>query len=218
MKLAHRKWWKLFGLALWLALGLGLLKIFNIRWSEWTIERVRETILSFGWKAPLIYLAVFAQPLIPLPGSILAMAAGVAFGAIQGTALAVVAATVRGCGQFLIARALGREAIQSLLKGKLAMIDARIGRNGFQTVFWIRVLPNLPFDIQNLALGVSRVSFRAFALATFVGLVPMLFLWVYLGKSLSNMSQVWGILAALVVFVVFWTLQKYLRQKKAAQS
>lgn len=217
MKPSRRKWWKLFGLVLWMSLGVILLQVFHSRWSDWTIERIRAWILSFGWKAPLVYGLIFAQPLIPLPGSALAMAGGLVFGAVEGTTLAVIAATIRGCGQFLIARALGREAIHSLLKGKLAMIDTQIGRNSFQAVFWLRVLPNLPFDVQNLVLGVSQVSFAAFALATFLGLIPVLFLWVYLGKSLSSINQVWHILGALVVFVAFFVLRKYLQRKKATR-
>ncbi len=211
-----RKWLKLLGLVLWMSLGVVLFQLIRYRWSDWTIDSVRQWILSFGWKAPLIYALIFAQPLIPLPGSAVAMAGGLVFGAVKGTALAVVAGTIRGCGQFLIARALGREAVHSLLKGRLAMIDTQMGKNSFQTVFWLRVLPNLPFDIQNLILGVSRVDFPAFALATFAGLVPVLFLWVYLGKSLSSIKQVWHIMGALVVFVTFFVLRKYLQQKKAA--
>lgn len=211
----HRKWWKFGAMIAWLVGATALLHASGVRWSELTVDQVRQTLLSFGPWSPAVYFVAFAQPLIPLPGSLVAMAGGLAFGIVEGAVLSVAAGTVRACGQFLIARALGREAVEHMLRGHLAHWDRRIGRRAFLTVLLVRIVPSMPFDIQNLALGVSQVPFSPFLFATAIGLVPSLLLWVYLGHTLTDMSRVWQIVLILIVIVSVWLLRQRGRHRAA---
>jgi uncharacterized membrane protein YdjX (TVP38/TMEM64 family) len=146
-----------------------------------------------------------------MPASLVLMAGGLSFGPIAGFLASLIGATLRGCGQFLIAKRCGREAVQTMLKGRWADWDRRIGRHGFWTVFWLRIIPNVPFDFQNFGLGLSNVSFRAFAPATLLGLVPGVFLWVYLGHTLTELRHLWKIIAVLLGILALWALQARLR-------
>ena len=186
-------------------LALFVLVVLGIGWGLRTVgfdvtqispERVKTFMLSFGFWAPAIYLAVYGQPIVPLPASIMTIAGGLAFGPLWGTLAALCGATTRACGQFVIARALGREAVAKLLKGKAASLDAKIGANGFQTVLLIRLIPNFPFDVQNYALGFSRVRFLPFAIGTLLGMIPGSFAFVYLGYSLTDPAQLWKLAVA----------------------
>ena len=175
-----------------------------------TPETVRGFVLSFGVWAPAIYLLAYGQPLVPLPASVMTITGGLAFGPLWGTLAALAGATTRACGQFLIARLLGREAVAALLKGRVASLDARLGRNSFLAVLVIRFVPNLPFDVQNYGLGFSRVRFAPFALATLLGILPWSFAFVYLGYSLIDAANRWklllalGIMAGLLLATGFW--------------
>jgi len=184
----------------------------GFHWSRIDPQHVRSYVQSFGWWAPAIYVLVYAQPVIPLPASVMAMAAGLSFGLVGGLVMAVAAATIRGCGQFLISRALGREAIASMLKGRVAALDQRIGQRGFETVLWMRIVPNVPYDLQNVSLGCSRVAFRSFALATLLGIIPGLFLWVYVGHTLTDGRGLWKIAAGLIGLTVLWYLWRHSRR------
>lgn len=164
-----------------------------------TPERVRTFVLSFGVWAPAIYLLAYGQPLVPLPASVMTITGGLAFGPLWGTLAAVAGATTRACGQFLVARLLGREAVAALLRGRAASLDARLGRNSFLAVLVIRFVPNVPFDVQNYGLGFSRVRFAPFALATLLGILPWSFAFVYLGYSLVDAANRWKLLLALVI-------------------
>jgi len=186
-------------------LGGFILVVLGISWglraagfdvTQISPERVKTFMLSFGFWAPAIYLAVYGQPIVPLPASIMTIAGGLAFGPLWGWLGALAGATTRACGQFVIARALGREAVAKLLKGKAASLDAKIGANGFQTVLLIRLIPNFPFDVQNYALGFSRVRFVPFALGTLLGMIPGSFAFVYLGYSLTDPAQLWKLAVA----------------------
>lgn len=210
--------WLKFGLlvaglacAAWAALALG------IDWTALTAERLRAAVEAWGWWSPVTYFLIYAQPLVPLPTSVMCMAAGLLFGAWWGAALALAGAIARAGGQFLLARTCGRELIQSLLRGRLAHWDARLGRHGFQTVCLIRLVPNLPYDVQNFGLGCSQVPFGAFLLGTIVGLIPGLALWVILGQTLTNPADFWRVLGLLLaVCAVLWLRRR--RQARRGQA
>ncbi len=172
------------------ALGVDLTRI--------TPERVRAFVLSFGMWAPAIYLATYGQPLVPLPASVMTITGGLAFGPLWGTLAALAGATTRACGQFGIARLLGRDAVAKLLRGRAASLNARLGRNSFKTVLLIRLIPNFPFDVQNYWVGCTQVRFIPFAFATVLGLIPWSIAFVYLGYSLTDPAQGWKLVLALL--------------------
>lgn len=201
----------------WVKLTLLLAIVVGVGWAARALgfdlaqispERVRGFVLSFGIWAPIVYLLVYGQPIIPLPASILTITGGLAFGPLWGTLAALTGGTIRACGQFAVARLLGRDTVAKLLKGKVAALDQRIGENGFQTVLLIRVIPNLPFDIQNYGLGFSKVQFVPYAVATFFGMIPGAFAFVYLGYSLTDLRQIWKLLVAILIIVGLIVVQR----------
>ncbi|MBI3323864.1 MAG: TVP38/TMEM64 family protein [Candidatus Omnitrophica bacterium] len=213
----------------WMKLGVFVLVVLGIGWAlralgvdltHVTPERVRGFVLSFGIWAPLVYLAAYGQPLIPLPASVMTITGGLAFGPAWGTLAALVGATIRACSEFAVARLLGREAVAKLLKGKIAALDEKISEHGFRTVLLIRLIPNVPFDVQNYGLGFSQVRFLPYALASFVGMAPGAFAYVYLGYSLTDPKQIWKLVLAILIIVGLffgqraWTSR---RAKPAAQ-
>ncbi len=194
-----------------LIIGLGwILRWLGIDLRQMTPDRIRTFVLSFGVWAPVVYLVAYGQPIVPLPASVMTVTGGLAFGPVWGTAAAVLGATVRACSEFAVARLLGREAVAKLLKGKVAQLDEKIGSQGFKTVLLIRLIPNLPFDVQNYGLGFSRVRFGPYALASFLGMAPGAFAYVYLGYSLTDPKQIWklglaiGLVIALMVGTSVW--------------
>lgn len=211
-------WIKLGGFLLFL-LGVGwVVRMSGLNLTEVTPERVRTLILSFGVWAPLAYLLAYGQPIVPLPASVMALAAGLAFGPLWGTLGALGGATCRACGQFLIARLLGRDAVASLLRGKAASIDQKIGEHGFKAVLLVRLIPNLPFDVQNYALGFSRVRFAPYALATFLGILPGSFAFVYLGYSLTDPQQLRKLVVAVLIIAGLIVTQRQFTRRQRGGS
>jgi uncharacterized membrane protein YdjX (TVP38/TMEM64 family) len=183
-----------------------------------TPERVRDYVLSFGLWAPVIYLAVYGQPLVPLPASLMTITGGLAFGPLWGTLAALGGATARACTQFGVARLLGREAVAKLLKGRVAALDQKIGQNSFKTVLLVRLIPNVPFDMQNYGLGFSQARFLPYAAGTLLGMIPGCFAFVYLGYSLTDPAQVWKLLLALLLIVGLIVLQQRLTRRAPASA
>lgn len=181
-----------------------------------TPEQVRQAIARFGPLAPAAYLATFGQPLVPLPASVLCVAGGLIFGPWWGFLHALGGALVRASGQFLLARHLGRGAVERLLKGRAAALDRRIGERAFRTVLLIRIIPNVPFDVQNVALGVSPVGFGPYVGATALGLSPAVFAFVYLGDALTDGRHLWKFGLALLLVYGLLLLQRARRSRAPA--
>jgi len=197
-----------------LALIYGIFYFFKIDYRSFTPQNVRDKILAFGIWAPVVYIVFYTlRPLILFPASLLTITGGLAFGPVFGTVYTVIGATGCAVAEFLFARTFGRGAVANLVKGRLAKIDEGIERHGFMTVLWIRLIPNVAYDIQNYSLGLTRVHFRDYLLATAVGIIPGTFAFVYLGYSLTNLRQFWKVLLAIGLILGLVGLQRLWRRR-----
>lgn len=214
MKIFKSPWFKVLLVLLFFTLVYMLLRLFHIDYSQITPEKVKEKILSFGIWAPVIYVIFYTlRPLILFPAGVLSMVGGLAFGPVWGLVYVVIGATISGVVEFFIARAFGRDAVAKFIKGKFVNLDQAIERHGFKTVLLIRLIPNVPYDIQNYSLGLTRIKFRDYFLATSLGIIPGSFAFVYLGSSLTNFRQFWKIIIAVLIFIGIYFLQKYLKKR-----
>jgi uncharacterized membrane protein YdjX (TVP38/TMEM64 family) len=195
-----------------------LVRTLHVDFSGMTPERFREIIQGFGIWGPVIYIIFYiARPLILFPASLLSASAGVIWG-VQGFVYLLIAANLSAVGEFFIARYLARDAVEKLLKGKMGNIDAVIEKRGFVTVLLIRLIPNLPWDMQNLGLGLTKVKFRDYFLATFFGIMPGSFALVYFGSSfisvITDPKNIWKVGVAVVLLAGVYVLQNYLKERK----
>ena len=178
------------------------LRALGVTWVDLNPRHVRTRVLAFGAWAPAIYLLVFGQPVVPLPASILLIAAGLAFGPVWGAALALLGALTRAYAQFGLARWVIGDRLARRLKGRLAAFSHAIVEHGFHAVLLVRLVPGVPFDMQNYGFGLSRVRFGPYALATLLGLLPGVVAFAILGDSLIDAHQRWKLGIALVLIAV----------------
>lgn len=192
---------------------MGIFSVFSD--SNISPQVLRNKILRFGMWAPIIYIIFYTlRPLILFPAGLLSIVGELAFGALLGTIYVVIGATISAVVEFFIARAFGRDAVSKFIKGRLLHLDEAIERYGFKTVLLIRLIPNLPYDIQNYSLGLTRVKLKDYFLATFLGIIPGSFAFVYLGYSLTDFRNLWKILSAIMVLASIYLFQSYLKRKR----
>jgi uncharacterized membrane protein YdjX (TVP38/TMEM64 family) len=171
-----------------------------------TVDDLRGFIEISGWAAPLLFVLGYAVATVFLvPGVALTVLGGVLFGAAIGTLLVVVGATLGAVAAFAIARHLGRERVQRVVRGRLRRADEWIGRKGFGTILALRLAPLVPFNALNYAAGLSSVSPRAYAAATAVGIVPGSFAYASLGGALDDPWSP-GFIAALALVLAVGAL------------
>ncbi len=215
----------------WIRLGIivGLmgaaiisLQLAKIDYSGITVERFKDKLVSFGVWGGVIYIVFYIlHPLVLFPASVLSASAGAIWG-IHGLIYLLVGANLSANLEFLIARYFARDAVKRLLQGKLSGFEAALKSQGFFTVLLIRLVPNLPYDIQNLGLGITSVRYRDFFWATLIGIIPGSFALVYFGSSLISVlidpRYIGKIILALIILGGLYGLQRYVNQRRLAKS
>src|SRR4051812_44655663 len=144
-----------------------------------------EWLAHAGPAGVMIYAAVFAVAAVCLvPGSILTVGAGVAYGLVWGTLIASIASALAAMAAFLVARTIARRRVAAWATShpRFAALDAAIGDHGLKLVILVRLSPVIPFNVLNYALGLTRVRLRDYALGSFLGMLPVTVLYVYLGS------------------------------------
>jgi uncharacterized membrane protein YdjX (TVP38/TMEM64 family) len=93
---------------------------------------------------------------------------------------------------FVISRSVARPWIERKMQRNayFLAIDRAIRRKGFLVVLLTRLVMVLPYPALNYTLGLTRVSLRDYALATNIGSIPPLFLFVYLGTTVSDVTAI----------------------------
>src|SRR6266478_3317143 len=134
----------------------------------------------------LIFIGVYAVATVLLvPGSILTLGAGFAFGFWKGF-LAVSAGSTFGAAlAFLVACFFARDKIEAIARQneKFRKIDNAIGKEGAKLIFLLRLSPVIPFNVSNYFYGLTAVKFWPYVLASWTGMIPGAFLYVYIGVA-----------------------------------
>lgn len=160
---------------------------------------VQEYLLSLvtwirdaGWTGVGIFvLAYIAAAVLFLPGSILTLGAGFAYGLGLGSVAVVVAANLGGLLAFFLGRTVARGWVAAKVQSnpRFAVIDEAVGHEGFKIVLLTRLSPIFPFNLLNYAFGVTRVSARDYLLGSLLGMLPGTLMYVYLGSLITNVSE-----------------------------
>jgi len=149
-----------------------------------------QWVNGLGAWGPAAFIAGYALAVVAFaPASLLTLAGGAIFGVGAGVAYVFAAAVIGSSLAFLISRYLARTAIERRLAGneKFAAIDRAVGRQGRWIVFLLRLSPAFPFNLLNYALGLTRVSFADYVVAS-IGMVPGTILYVYYGKLAGDVA------------------------------
>jgi uncharacterized membrane protein YdjX (TVP38/TMEM64 family) len=154
------------------------------------LPRFAAWIDSLGVWGPAAFVTGYAIAVVAfVPASVLTLAAGAIFGLARGVVYVFIAATLGAAAAFLVARYVARGAVERRLAGtpRFAAIDRAVGAEGRKIVFLLRLSPAFPFTLLNYALGLTRVRFADFVLAS-AGMLPGTFLYVYYGKLAGDVA------------------------------
>jgi uncharacterized membrane protein YdjX (TVP38/TMEM64 family) len=172
-------------LALIVGAGAGLAAAaYSLPLAEWTTQ-LADRARSAGAVGVAIFFAAYVVSTVAfLPGSILTLAAGFAYGPLWGIAIVSPASVAGSTCAFLLGRTLLRGWAEARVgaSARVRAIDAAVSREGFKIVLLLRLSPVIPFNALNYALSLSNVSVRTYVLASFLGMLPGTAFWVYLGS------------------------------------
>ena len=156
-------------------------------------QRCIEWIHGLGAWGVVLFVAIYVVVcLVFLPGSALTLAGGYLFGTAMAIAAASLGATLGAVAAFFIGRAIGRQWLEGKLPAhpRLLALDRAIGRQGFRIVALVRLCSFFPYDLMSYLFGLTRVSAGKYILATWLGRLPEIVVWAYLGSNAKEWSDV----------------------------
>ena len=165
--------------------------------GAWTTSLAAQARGTGGTGVAVFFVAYVVSTVALLPGSVLTLAAGFAYGPFWGLAIASPASVVGATCAFLLGRTLLRDWAERKVGGspRMRAIDSAIGREGFKLVLLLRLSPLFPFNVLNYAVSLTPVRTSSYVAASFIGMLPATALFVYLGSlaptaaALSSASQ-----------------------------
>jgi len=204
--------------ALAVVLLLGLLMFAPSLWAEvqrWfglitDREWIRATIQSYGWAAPLVFIGVQIAQVIaaPVPGEATGFIGGYLFGSLLGFIYSSIGLTTGSLINFGIGRFLGERFVRRLIpEEKFERIDRLVNRQGVIAVFFMFVIPGFPKDYLSLALGLTTLPLKVFAILACIGRMPGTLLLSLQGASLYD--QNYALLAIVAVACLVLVLLAY---------
>lgn len=149
-------------------------------------------IRSLGWRGVGIFLVVYTVAVILLlPSSVLTIAAGVIFGGVRGFAISVIASMAGAAISFLLAK-FSSEGWRTRLRRRehFRVLEQAAREDGMRFVILMRLSPLFPFAIINYAMGLARVRTRDYMIGTFIGIIPSILLYIFLGTAAKNLAAV----------------------------
>src|SRR6266496_2938176 len=153
--------------------------------QEW-LRSFNDWVGQMGVSGIFVFIIVYAVATVLLaPGSVLTIGAGFVFGLWKGFLAVSVGATLGASLAFLIARFIARDKIEAIAQRneKFRKIDNAISKQGAKLIFLLRLSPVIPFNLSNYFYGLTGVRFWPYVLASWIGMMPGTFLYVYIGTA-----------------------------------
>jgi uncharacterized membrane protein YdjX (TVP38/TMEM64 family) len=173
-----------------LAAFLALLLCLGLFFPVWQgVVHVLQAVRDAGPAGALLYTAAFVPAaLLLLPSAPLALGAGHAFGAIEGTMIAAVGTSLGATAAFEVGRRVGGDSVRRMLarSRRLSPFTRALENAGFEVVLWLRLSPLVPFYLLNYAFGTTGLRARDYAVATILALVPGCGMYALLGSLLPS--------------------------------
>lgn len=185
--------------------------------AEWLDPGWLETwIKDMGVLAPLAFMLLRAVAIVltVVPNAPLDVVGGVLFGPLRGTVYSLIGSEIGAIACFLLARALGREAINRLLHRDVAFNGRYPQRHMAYIVMFARLEPVFSFALVSYGAGLTGMSLRSFALSTLIGMTPGTVLLNYYGKTLFSSVSLWEqILLGLALVAILLAIPVWIKRK-----
>lgn len=158
--------------------------------AAWVDQNLFTAIAGYA----AIYIVVTA---LSLPGAaIMTLAGGAFFGNLSGLVTVSIASTVGASVAFLVARYLLRDTLRKRYGETVAKIDRGISKDGVFYLATLRLVPVFPFFLINLAMGLTGMKLRTYALVSWAAMLPGTFVYVNAGTQLGQISSTADIVSA----------------------
>jgi uncharacterized membrane protein YdjX (TVP38/TMEM64 family) len=169
-----------------------------------SVDNLRQTLLNHGlWSAVAISggLMIGQAIVAPLPGNVITITNSLVFGPIWGSLLSWFTTIIGASLCFMLAKAFGKPFAEKIIGNSVQKAERFFKTYGLHAMFFVRMMPLVPFDAISYGAGLVGVPFSRFLLATSVGIIPSILLYSYLGGLIAGVYW-WVVISMLTVSLI----------------
>jgi len=145
---------------------------------------VEGAIRNLGFWGPVVHVGLFALgTVLFVPGALFGLAGGVLFGPVWGGVLNLAAATLGATVAFLVARYIAADWIRQRAGARFERLIKGVEAEGWRFVAFTRLVPLIPFNLLNYALGLTRIPVMAYVLTSVICMAPGTLAYTWLGHA-----------------------------------
>lgn len=186
-------------------------------------EEFRSFLRQFGWTGRFILLGLQVLQIIVafIPGEIIELGAGYAYGAIEGTVLCLIGVTLSSAAVFLLVKKVGVSLVEAFISREkilgLRFINSETKLK--RTIFLLFLIPGTPKDVLTYFIGLTNLPLSSFLLITLFARIPSILSSTICGQMLGDEHYVTaGIVYAITgacSLAGYYIYTRILRRRKA---
>ena len=165
-----------------LALLLGGIVLMVMYRDQLDAVALESWVKEAGAAGPIVFMLIYiVGTVLFFPGSVLTLAGGALFGPVLGTFYNLTGATLGAAISFVIARYLASDWVEQKTGGRMKQLKQGVEGEGWRFVAFVRLVPLFPFNLLNYALGLTRIRFSHYVIASYLCMLPGAVAYTYLG-------------------------------------
>ncbi|MFP4523332.1 MAG: TVP38/TMEM64 family protein [Candidatus Woesearchaeota archaeon] len=202
--------------------GMFLIIYFKL-WQYIQPELIKPFIEQFGIWIPIIYCLLYLIAVfIPYAGTAMTVVGGTLFSPLFGTALVITISSLGSVLPFLLAKKFAHKPIKERIeRTKYKKYLHHTNKNSFMYILYMRLIPIIPYELQNYIAGIVDISVKKFIIATFVGLLPGTVFLIYLGNTLVDVQPIKLVIlgiVSLICIVLPLILKRFTKAEKILEG
>ncbi len=227
----RRKWQSMISLALF-AIVIALLTVLFIKVLApylGSAEELHTFLEEFGWKGYFILFGLQCLQIIVafIPGEIIELGAGYAYGAIQGALICLIGVAFSSSIIFLLTKKIGTPLVETFISrekiDQLRFINSETKLK--RTIFLLFFIPGTPKDVLTYFVGLTKIRLSEFLGISLIARIPSVISSTICGQYLGKEDYRTAIIVYAVTGVVsvagyflYNKLLKHHEQKKAEHN
>ena len=202
--LRRRKWFGALSLILF-AIVILLLTLFITKILApylRSTEELRTFLDSYGWKGYLVLMGLQCLQVVValIPGEVVELGAGYAYGALEGTFICLIGVAISSSLIFLLVKKVGVSLVETLISREkllqLRFINSERKLN--RVVFLLFFIPGTPKDVLTYFVGLTHMRLPEFLLISLTARIPSVVSSTICGQMLGDKNfQMAGIVYAI---------------------
>jgi uncharacterized membrane protein YdjX (TVP38/TMEM64 family) len=154
---------------------------------------LKQTVRSWGWMAPLVFIAIQALQVIisPIPGEVTGPVGGALFGVWWGVVYSTIGLTAGTLFCFWVGHRWGEPLVRAWLsEHNWNRMNFILEAEGAIICFILYLIPGFPKDIISYLFGISPMPFWVFAVVSTIGRLPGTIISSYFGAHVAEQQYI----------------------------